>query len=178
MSADLVRQIAMGNIDYAKNHDPSTSFKDSPDMKAVMVISCMDPRASPNAFWNFGEQGPAVIRNAGGRASDALRSIRTLSTIMSYGRNTVGTVVVVHHTDCGLLNFDDHYVKEKLTERVKDSPELVSEVAKMEIGGLGNLEASIKEDVELIKADPFLPKDVEVLGFVYDTITGRTTEVV
>lgn len=56
---------------------------------------------------------------------------------MSYSRNTVGAVAVVHHTDCGLLNFDNKFIKDKLTERVAGSPEPVSEVSEMEIGSLG-----------------------------------------
>lgn len=79
----------------------------------------------------------SILVGAIPRMFDVLRSIRTLSTIMSYSRNTVGAVAVVHHTDCGLLNFDNKFIKDKLTERVAGSPEPVSEVSEMEIGSLG-----------------------------------------
>ncbi|KAK4540975.1 hypothetical protein LTR36_008483, partial [Oleoguttula mirabilis] len=163
---------------HAKEFKAPIHFSEFPNEKAIMIISCVDPRADPKEFWDFGKQRPGVIRNAGGRARDTLRSLRGLSTIMGYGKNTVGAVAVVHHTDCGMINFDDDFIRGKLKDRVSDSPELVSEVDKMEIGSFSDIEASVREDVEIIKTDPFLPKDLVVLGFVYDTFTGKTTEVV
>jgi carbonic anhydrase len=103
----------------------------------------MDPRCNPNEFWKFSEEGPAVIRNAGGRVTeDTLRSIRVLSGIMSNGRNTVGAVAVVHHRDCGLLNFSNEKVKEQLKIKAELNEQRAKEVDRMEFG-------SFSEYVEL-----------------------------
>ncbi|KAK5165941.1 uncharacterized protein LTR77_008865 [Saxophila tyrrhenica] len=159
-------------------------FSAFPNVKATMVISCMDPRANPNEFWAFSETSPvqpAVLRNAGGRVTeDTLRSIRVLSGIMGNGKNTVGAVAVVHHADCGLRNFSDERVGELLGERAG-----LDEGKKGEVGGMwfgsfsgdATLEKSVREDMEKIKADPYLPRDLEVIGYTYDGTTGKTTEV-
>ena len=101
-----------------------------------MIVSCMDPRANPNEFWNFSEESlakPGVIRNAGGRVTeDTLRSIRVLSAVMGYGQNTVGAVAVLHHTDCGLRNFSDEKVRTLLKEHVGLEGERAKEVDKMD----------------------------------------------
>ena len=87
---------------FSHSHPPSFRFADFPNIKANMIISCMDPRANPSEFWNFNESTPpmpGVLRNGGGRATeDMLRSIRALAAIMGFGTNTVGCVAVVHHT--------------------------------------------------------------------------------
>ena len=98
-----------------------------------MVVSCMDPRANPNEFFNFSEDGPAVLRCAGGRVTeDTLRSIRVLSGIMSNGRNTVGCVAVVHHSDCGLRNFSNERIGSLLKERAGLEGDRAAEVEKMD----------------------------------------------
>ena len=102
-------------------------------MTAGIVVSCMDPRANPNEFFNFGEAGPAVIRNAGGRVTDdVLRSIRILAGIMSCGQNTVGAVMVVHHSDCGLKMYSNDEIAHHLKERTHLEGERAAEVDKMD----------------------------------------------
>ena len=104
----------------AANHTAPIKFADLPSMKATVIVTCMDPRADPKDFWDPKESGNvAIIRNVGGTATeDVLRSIRFLAGVMSNGRNTVGAVAVVHHTDCGLSHFSDVEVKEGLKKQV------------------------------------------------------------
>ena len=100
-----------------------------------MVVSCMDPRTNPSEFFDFGEDGPAVIRNAGARVTeDVLRSIRLLAGIMTCGKNTVGAVAVVHHTDCGLRNFSNGEVAHLLKDHAHLEGERVGEVDKLDFG--------------------------------------------
>ena len=68
MSAEIIRQIAKSNDAFAHSHEPSPTFAEFPNEKAVMVISCMDPRANPTDFWKL--EGPGVLRNAGGRVTE------------------------------------------------------------------------------------------------------------
>lgn len=153
MSAEKLREVAKNNEyvndqelpatfylhrprEVARNHQPMIRFSDFPNEKALMVISCMDPRANPNEFWNFGYGSPSmpgVLRNAGGRVTeDVLRSIRALSGIMSFGQNTVGAVAVVHHKDCGLRNFSNEQVAENLKKQAGLDGERAKEVDKMD----------------------------------------------
>ncbi len=102
----------------------------------------MDPRANPNEFWGFGESGPIIVRNAGGRAVDALRSLRVLAAVMSNGRNTLGAVAIVHHTDCGLCNFSNERIRELLKLRVGLEGEKAAEVDRMEFSSWNKCVAS------------------------------------
>ncbi|TKA66838.1 hypothetical protein B0A55_08818 [Friedmanniomyces simplex] len=177
MSAADIRALAKNNESYEAQHPNNIRFDQFPNAKAMIILTCMDPRSNPYEFWKV-EFGPAIIRNAGGRATeDALRSMRVLSSIMANGENTLGAVAVVHHTDCGLhhgLNFGNEFIRKKLAERV---PELAGEVEKMDFGSFADVEASVKEDMAVVKNDPYLPKDLEVLGYVHDSFTGKTREV-
>lgn len=136
MSADIVRQIARSNEAFSKVHKPSISFKDFPNIKAVLIISCMDPRADPHDFWGLDEAaGIPIVRNAGGRADEgALRSARVLSGIMGYGQNTVGAIAVVHHTDCGLRCFTNREVGDLLKSRAGLKGARADEVDRMDFG--------------------------------------------
>jgi carbonic anhydrase len=106
-----------------------------------------------------------VIRNAGGRAADAIRSL-----VIS--QHLLGTreVVVIHHTDCGMLTFTD----EQLRQKLRDELGVTSE---QEFLPFGDLERSVRDDVAIVRASPLLLKDVSVRGFIYDVRTGRLHEV-
>ena len=102
-------------------------------MKAMMILSCMDPRADPRDFWNTG--AIPIVRNVGGIATeDALRSIRFLAGVMSNGRNTVGAVAVVHHTDCGLSCHSEEDVRGGLKRQVGLEGQRAKEVDGMGFG--------------------------------------------
>ncbi|KAK5714039.1 hypothetical protein LTR15_010946 [Elasticomyces elasticus] len=178
MSAAIVREMAKYNETYTAHPPATTRFRDFPNEKAILILTCMDPRSNAYEFWNIGF-GPGVLRNAGGRATeDALRSMRALSVFMANGKNTLGAVVVIHHKDCGLHhgpNFSDDFVRNKLAERV---PERADEAKKLWVGSFGDdVAASVREDMIIIMNDPWLPKDLDVLGYVHDSQTGKTEEV-
>ncbi|KAK3108038.1 hypothetical protein LTR53_017796 [Teratosphaeriaceae sp. CCFEE 6253] len=183
MSGDQVRELAKGNENYSASHP--IKFSDFPVEKAIMIVTCMDPRSNAHEFWQL-PFGPGILRNAGGRATpDVLRSIRALSVVMSHGKSTVGAVAVVHHTDCGLLhdpatggpNFSNEFVREKLQKRVEGDEELIQGLEGVDFGSFSDVEASVLQDMAIIKNDPYLPKDLEVLGYVHDSFTGKTREV-
>ncbi|KAH0495081.1 hypothetical protein TgHK011_008652 [Trichoderma gracile] len=109
------------------------------------------------------------IRNAGGRASEALRSIICVDQMLG-----VGGVIVIHHTDCGLTHLRNEYLHKALTEK---APGNADEIAKMEFGEILDLEASVVEDMKILKDSPYLRKDLKVYGYVYDIKTGKLQEV-
>jgi carbonic anhydrase len=117
--------------EYVKDFKGTIKFKEMPDQKALVILTCMDPRSEVRDFWKT-PFGPAIFRNAGGRATpDVLRSLRILASTMANGRNTLGAVAVIHHTDCGLINFDKQYLDQKLMERVGEDGKLVEQIKHM-----------------------------------------------
>ncbi|KAL7948801.1 carbonic anhydrase [Trichoderma barbatum] len=167
-----------GMIQHAEKcsltHQPLPTFTEMkasmpPGASVVMIVTCCDPRVLPDQF--FGGIGMKIseIRNAGGRASEALRSIICVDHMIG-----VGGVIVIHHTDCGLTHLRNDYLHSSLTEK---APEKAAEVAKMDFGEILDLEASVIEDMKILKDSPYLRKDLKVYGYVYDIKTGKLQEV-
>jgi len=107
-----------------------------------------------------------VIRNAGGRAADAIRSL-----VISQQLLGTREVVIVHHTDCGMLTFTDEQLRNQVEKNLGARPS-------QPFLAFGDLEQSVRDDIEEVKASPYLLKDVTVRGFIYDVRTGRVQEVV
>jgi len=134
-----------------------------PPARHVAVLTCMDARLHPSSFLGL-ELGDAhVIRNAGGRASDdAIRSLAISQQLL--GTNEV---VVIHHTDCGMLTFSNEDLRKKLKQ------ELNADAEDIDFLPFKNLEQSVRDDVATIKNSPLLLKNIEVSGFIYDVRSGR-----
>lgn len=99
--------------------------------------------------------------------ADALRSLIVLDDLL-----VVGTVIVVHHTDCGLVHTSDDSIRAKLKKRV---PEKAKEIDGMEFELFKDVHQSVRHDMSIVKASPYL--NVQVLGFVYDITHGTVEEV-
>ena len=134
-----------------------------PPGRHVVVLTCMDARLDPARFLGLEEGDAHVIRNAGGRASeDALRSLTISEQLL--GTNEV---VVIHHTDCGMLTFSNEDLRNKLKQ------ELNADAEHVDFLPFKDLEQSVRDDVATIKNSPFIPKNIEVSGFIYDVRSGR-----
>ena len=134
-----------------------------PPGRHVAVLTCMDARLDPARFLGLQEGDAHVIRNAGGRASeDAIRSL-----VISQQLLGTNTVVVIHHTDCGMLTFSNADLRTKLKQ------ELNANADHIDFLPFKDLEQSVRDDVAAIKASPLIPKNVEVSGFIYDVRSGR-----
>jgi carbonic anhydrase len=134
-----------------------------PPARHVAVLTCMDARLHPARFLGL-ELGDAhVIRNAGGRASDdAIRSL-----VISQQLLGTNTVVVIHHTDCGMLTFSNADLRGKLKQ------ELNADAEHIDFLPFKNLEQSVRDDVATIMNSPLIAKNIEVSGFIYDVKSGR-----
>jgi carbonic anhydrase len=156
-----VQEFQKANDAYASSF--SKGDLPMPPARHVAVLTCMDARLHPARFLGL-ELGDAhVIRNAGGRASDdAIRSL-TIS------EQLLGTteVVVIHHTDCGMLTFSNEDLRKKLKQ------ELNADAEHIDFLPFKDLEKSVRDDVATIKNSPFIPKNIEVSGFIYDVRSGR-----
>jgi carbonic anhydrase len=126
----------------------------------------MDARLDPVQFLRLREGDAHVIRNAGGRAADAIRSI-----VISQQYLGTREIVVIHHTDCGMLNFTDEQLQQKLHDELHVN-------ADIPFLPFTDLEQSVRDDVALLRESPLLLPGVPVRGFVYDVRDGRLREVV
>jgi carbonic anhydrase len=134
--------------------------------KKVAVIACMDARLNPYEILGL-ELGDAhVIRNAGGVVTDD--EIRSLAI----SQRLLGTeeVVLIHHTECGLLTLSDEDLRRELCEETGVEPPWHS-------GAFSDLEQDVRDSIERIVSSPFIPNKDSIRGFVYDVKTGTLDEV-
>ncbi|UPK94703.1 hypothetical protein LCI18_005638 [Fusarium solani-melongenae] len=144
--------------------------KKEPNSGSVYIISCSDFRVDPTRFFGL-ELGEAhVIRNAGGRAAEAQRSLEVMGSIAP-----IDLVVVVHHTDCGGLFTTDEEVRSKLSNRAPDYASSIKDKWFGTFKTIG-LDESIRQDVEEIKKWPFLGTRVQVIGYALDIDTGAVRQ--
>jgi carbonic anhydrase len=137
-----------------------------PPRRKLAILACMDARLTVEAFLGLRTGDAHIIRNAGGLATDdAIRSL-----VISQELLGTEEVLVVEHTDCGMLAFKDDAVHKRLTERTgADVP--------ITFGAFGDLESNLRAQVERIRTHPWI-KDVPVHGLVFEVETGRLREVV
>jgi carbonic anhydrase len=148
------RQFAKGNLPM-------------PPARHVAILTCMDARLDPAQFLGLQEGDAHVIRNAGGRASeDALRSL-----VISQQLLGTNEVVVIHHTDCGMLTFTNEQLRQKLRR------DLNADASDVDFLPFSDLEDSVRRDVATVRNSPLIPDNITVSGFIYDVRTGRLREV-
>jgi carbonic anhydrase len=151
------------------NESYASSFKKGhlpmPPSRRVAVVACMDARLDPARVLGLEEGDAHVVRNAGGRAADAVRSL-----VISQQLLGTREVVVIHHTDCGMLTFTDAQLRQK----VRDELGAETDTAFL---SFSDLEQSVRDDVAAIRESRLLLKGVPITGFVYDVKTGRLREV-
>jgi carbonic anhydrase len=137
-----------------------------PPARKVAVLACMDARLNPYGVLGLQEGDAHVIRNAGGVVTDD--EIRSLAI----SQRLLGTeeIILIHHTDCGMLTFTDDAFKRSIQDEIGIKPEWAAEA-------FGDLEEDVRQSVARIKASPFIPRKDSVRGFVYEVETGRLREV-
>jgi len=137
-----------------------------PPATHVAVVACMDARLNPYGLLGLSEGDAHVIRNAGGVVTAGeLRSL-------AISQRLLGTreIVLVHHTDCGMLTFTDDTFKASIEEETGIKPAWSAEA-------FSDLDADVRQSIARIQADPFIPHKDSVRGFVYDVTTGGLREV-
>jgi carbonic anhydrase len=136
-----------------------------PPARKVAVLACMDARLNPYGLLGLSEGDAHVIRNAGGVVTDD--EIRSLAI----SQRLLGTeeIVLIHHTDCGMLTFTDDDFKRSIQDDVGIKPEWAVETFK-------DLDEDVRQSIARIQASPFIPHK-NVRGFVYDVHDGSLREV-
>jgi carbonic anhydrase len=150
--------------DYAEGFDKADLAL--PPGRKIAVLACMDARLNPYGLLGLSEGDAHVIRNAGGVVSDdAIRSL-------AISQNLLGTeeIILIHHTDCGMLTFTDDELAERLERETAERP-------KWRAQSFSDLEQDLRDGIERIKSSPFIPRTDSVRGFIYEVETGRLREV-
>jgi carbonic anhydrase len=137
-----------------------------PPGRKVAVVACMDARLNPYGMLGLNEGDAHVIRNAGGVVTDD--EIRSLAI----SQRLLGTeeIILIHHTDCGMLTFTDDDFKRSIQEDTGIKPEWAAEA-------FTDLDVDVRQSIARIKASPFIPNKDSVRGFVYEVESGRLREV-
>jgi carbonic anhydrase len=137
-----------------------------PPGRKVAVVACMDARLNPYGILGLHEGDAHVIRNAGGVVTDD--EIRSLAI----SQRLLGTeeIILIHHTDCGMLTFTDDDFKRSIQEDTGIKPEWAAEA-------FADLDEDVRQSIARIKASPFIPNKDSVRGFVYEVESGRLREV-
>lgn len=161
----LLKEILAGNAEYARTFDRSKL--PLPPAKKLAILACMDARIDVHALTGLREGDTHVIRNAGGIATeDALRSFIISNELLG-----TKEFLVINHTDCGMLTFKDEDLQDTLTKKYS------ANAAKISFHAFGDLEENVRTQVERIRTNPFVPKNIPVTGFVYDVKSGKLTRV-
>ncbi len=137
-----------------------------PPAKRIAVVACMDARLNPYGLLGLREGDAHVIRNAGGVITDD--EIRSLAI----SQRLLGTeeIMLIHHTDCGMLTFADDDFRRQVQDDTGIKPEWAAET-------FVDVDEDVRQSIARIEASPFIPRKDQIRGFVYDVHTGRLREV-
>jgi carbonic anhydrase len=157
---ELLKNAEVYAAEFAKDDLPA------PPRKRVAIVACMDARVNPYGIFGLTEGDAHVIRNAGGAVTDdAIRSL-------AISQRLLGTeeIILVHHTDCGMLTFTDEAFARQIQDDTGIRPPWAAEA-------FSDLDQDVRQSMARIQASPFIPKKSATRGFVFDVKTGRLREV-
>ena len=156
-------ELLANNAAYAESFEGPLPL---PPARQLAVVACMDARLDVYAALGLKEGESHVIRNAGGVITDD--EIRSLTI----SQRLLGTeeIILIHHTDCGMLTFTDDEFKKSIQDETGIKPEWAAEA-------FPDPADDVRQSIARIKASPFIPKKDSVRGFVFDVATGKLDEV-
>src|SRR3954447_4562359 len=134
--------------------------------KRVAVLACMDTRLIPSRILGLNEGEAHILRNAGGVVTDdAIRSL-------SLSQNLLGTeeIILLHHTECGMLTLTDEEYAERMEAETGERPQWSAHA-------FSDVEQDLRDSLARLRESPFIPKKDSIRGFIFDVKTGALTEV-
>jgi carbonic anhydrase len=160
----VTEELLNNNDGYAATFDKGDLAM--PPAKQTAVVACMDARLNVYGILGLEEGDAHVIRNAGGVITDDVIRSLTIS------QRLLGTkeIILLHHTDCGMLTFKDEELKRQIQDEVGISPEFAME-------SFSDLDEDVSRSLARIRATPFIPHRDNVRGFVYEVETGKLREI-
>ncbi len=159
-----IDEFLSNNQDYAKSF--SKGSLPMPPAKQIAAVVCMDARLETGALLGLTEGDAHVIRNAGGVVTDDVIRSLTIS------QRLLGTreIMLIHHTDCGMLTFTDADLKQQIHDDIGMKPPFAMEA-------FSDLDADVRQSLMRVKASPYIPHKDNVRGFVFDVKSGALREV-
>ena len=162
----VIDDVLSANQEYAK------AFKlgslPMPPARKLAVVACMDARLTIEPMLGLKTGEAHIIRNAGGIVTDdALRSL-----IISHQLLGTREIMIINHTDCGMLTFQDADLRQRLRRETGLTP-----VAPTAFHAFSDLHENVREQIQKLRLHPWLPKEVAVRGFIYDVHSGKLSEV-
>ena len=161
-------ELIAANAQYAA----TVEHRDIPQRptRHLAVLTCMDARIDLFNALGLVTGDANILRNAGGRAAPALRSLAVCCGLLG-----VREIVVIHHTDCGLLDASNDEIRARLGRDI--GPEAAEEAAGIDFLPFPDLDQSVRDDVSLIRSSALIPDAISVRGFVYYVETGALREI-
>ena len=165
----IVPDIIRGNEEYARQF--STGHLTMPPSRKVVILTCMDARIEPLRALGLKEGEAHILRNAGGRVSDAIRSIA-----LSQEFQGTREIVLLHHKNCGLLGTSNERIRERLGNALGADAAQAAEQIDFE----PHIEVveKLKSEIALLKQSPLIHPETPISGFVFDETTGRIEQIV
>ena len=160
----VIDELLQNATSYAESFDKADLAL--PPARRIAIVACMDARLNPHALLGLEEGDAHVIRNAGGVITDD--EIRSLAI----SQRLLGTeeIMLIHHTDCGMLTFTDDELRRQIQDETGVKPAWAAEA-------FDDLEEDVRQSIARIEASPFIPRKDKIRGFVYEVETGRVREV-
>jgi carbonic anhydrase len=160
----VIDELIAANAGYAQEF--TLGELPSPPSRRVAIVTCMDARLDPARFLGLEEGHAHVIRNAGGDAREALRSLAVSQHLL--GTNEIA---VIRHTDCGMGKYSNDQIAQKIADATG------GDTSGIDFMPFTDLEQAVREDVAFLKASDLIASDSVIRGFVYDVKTGTVREV-
>jgi carbonic anhydrase len=158
--------LLQANQQYARNFNQANLAM--PPARKVAVVACMDARLTVEEILGLKTGDAHIIRNAGGIVTeDALRSLLISQRLLG-----TEEVIIINHTDCGMLTFHDDELRSRLEKETGTAV-----VAPVHFHAFSDLEENVRRQIERVRSHPWIAKNISVRGFIYDVKTGRLREV-
>ncbi|CEH17338.1 cynT, can [Ceraceosorus bombacis] len=168
----VAKEVANANQEFVSSR--KTGQLPLPPARKLTVLTCMDARIDPVAAFGIKEGDAHVIRNAGARAPDAVRSL-----VISQQLLGTDTILVIGHSDCGMLTFQTPQAREIVA---KQQGSHLDSKGKAELDSLNFLEfpdlhSNVASDVAFLKSNTLIKPNTDISGWVYDVGSGKLSQV-
>ena len=162
----IIDEALSANATVANGYDPD---RGKPPAPRIAIVTCMDPRLTDiGNMLGLADADADVIRNAGTVIDDdSVRSLLVSTKLLG-----AAEIMIINHTDCGMLKFTDAEMEDRLRKETGQTP-----IAPARFYSFTDVEDNTREQVQKARAHPWIPQDVPVRGFIFDVSTGRLSEV-
>ncbi len=162
--SDAFDDLLAANDQYAARF--SLGGSDGVAHAGIAIVTCMDSRIDPLRMIGLGPGDAKILRNPGGRVTDAALTALVLGVHLLEVRR----ILVVPHTRCAMAAASEDELRARLSEASGQ------DAMWMSLGTISDQRAALNEDVARVRSHPLIPSTVAVGGFLYDVDTGRLAQ--